>query len=153
MRFLNEVNELTKKKNGSVYSTKIIGLTLVLALSVMSINAQIGKTVNNKIDLNKIKPNQHPDLTIKQGGKSGFVYSHNGKKKIRGVQVIFDNEILETRQKVYTDENGHFKIALKIGKYKVYAIKNGYIPYVMHPGYSIVNTEFKTLNIFLDKKK
>ncbi|MEE9363495.1 MAG: carboxypeptidase-like regulatory domain-containing protein [Cellulophaga sp.] len=110
---------------------KIIAITVLFILSIMAINAQKIKRINNQLDLNKIKVNKMPDVTIKEGGRRGFVYNiDNLKQNISGVKVIFDSDVYKTRQTVVTDKSGFFEIKLKIGKYKLYAVKPGYIPYI-----------------------
>ncbi|TLP74275.1 carboxypeptidase-like regulatory domain-containing protein [Maribacter sp. ACAM166] len=135
---------------------KILKTTLVVALfmlGIISINAQIGKPINNQLNLNKIKPNKRPELKLKKNGFQGYVTNHNGKVKIAGAKIIFENKNGNSkRQTVISGEYGNYKIELQPGKYLTYGIKSGYIPYVTHPSYNVVQIGFSTLNIYLDKE-
>ena len=133
----------------------LILVSLLILIATLNLNAQIPKPVNKQIDLDKVKPNKRPDLKLKESGLRGFVTNSDGKEKIAGVKIIFEHKDGKTkRQTVISGSSGEFKITLRPGQYLTYALKDGYIPYVTHPSYNVVQYGiYGTLNIFMDKEK
>ena len=131
---------------------KSIVATLLILSCASNLNAQIAKPVNKQLDLNKIKPNRLPDLKLKKSGIRGFVKNSIGKQNIPGVKIIFEHvDGKSKRQTVISGKYGEFNIELRPGQYLTYGLKDGYIPYVTHPGYNVVEVgSFGTLNIYLD---
>jgi len=116
-------------------------------------NAQIAKPVHKQVDLNKIKPNNRSNLKIKKSGITFFIRNVKTREKIPNARIIMEKIGGKKRIEFVTDKYGILKKELTLGKYYVYVLKDGYTPYISHPGTFIVNPGFKVANIDLDKER